>query len=116
MIDDPAKIVLSVNGDDSIVSANISVSLGLIVTELVMNALKHAFPSQRGGAIRVDYRSTGPAWTLSVTDDGVGMSAVGLIGQPGLGASLVEAISKRLGAVVTISDEEPGTKITISHA
>ena len=55
------------------VGADASVSLGLIVTELVINALKHAFPDRRKGKILVDYRAYGTEWTLSVRDDGVGM-------------------------------------------
>ena len=53
--------------------ADTSVSLGLIVTELVINALKHAFPRHRKGEILVDYRADGAAWTLSVRDTGIGM-------------------------------------------
>jgi len=50
-----------------------SISLGLIVTELVINALEHAFPKQETGRIVIDYRSAGTDWTLTVTDNGVGM-------------------------------------------
>jgi two-component sensor histidine kinase len=59
--------------DDSMAGADESVSLGLIVTELVINAIKHGFPRHRKGEILVDYRSTGAAWTLSVRDTGIGM-------------------------------------------
>jgi two-component sensor histidine kinase len=47
--------------------------IGLIVTELVMNALKHAFPLDQSDAqITVAYDATGPDWKLSVCDNGVG--------------------------------------------
>ena len=52
-------------------------SLGLIVTELVINALKHAFPDHRKGKIVVSYHCDGDAWTLSVADDGVGIRGRG---------------------------------------
>ena len=73
MIRDREQLTLDVRGDESINTADTSVSLGLIVTELVINALKHAFPGNRGGRIVVGYHGRGPNWTLSVNDDGVGM-------------------------------------------
>ena len=57
MIQDHDKLRLRVDADDSVAVADVSVSLGLIVTELVINALKHAFPGDRGGDIVVSYRS-----------------------------------------------------------
>ena len=67
MIRDHNQMSLDVSVDDSSTSADVSVSLGLIVTELVINALKHAFPNERAGKIKVDYHAHGPNWTLSVT-------------------------------------------------
>src|SRR6186997_2909468 len=69
MIRDHDQLSLEVLSDDGITTADISVSLGLIVTELVINALKHAFPQDRKGKILVAYQSRTPNWTLSVTDD-----------------------------------------------
>lgn len=114
MIRDQNELLLKANVDDSVATANVSVSLGLIVTELVINALKHAFPGQRAGHITVDYQSSGPAWTLSVTDDGVGMPAAGS-SQPGLGTSVVQAISKQLDATVEVSNTSPGTRVAVNH-
>ena len=116
MIRDQNELKLRAIVDDSVASADVSVSLGLIVTELVINALKHAFPGQRAGNIVVDYRSRGLAWTLSVGDDGVGMPTDARISPPGLGTSLIEAVSRQLGATVERSDERPGTKVSIVHA
>lgn len=57
MIADPDKISLSVSVDNSVVDAGVSISLGLIVTELVINAMKHAFPDQSKGLISIEYLS-----------------------------------------------------------
>ena len=73
MIADPNRLSIQVTVDNSLVGPDVSMSLGLIVTELVINALKHAFPDQTKGTIAVDYRSSGNDWTLSVTDNGIGM-------------------------------------------
>ena len=114
MIQDHDKLRLRVEADESVALADASVSLGLIVTELVINALKHAFPQGRGGDILVGYKSTGPAWTLSVTDDGVGMPT-DHVPPKGLGTSIVEALAKQLGATVEMADAAPGTRASIVH-
>jgi two-component sensor histidine kinase len=116
MIRDHNQLSLDVSVDESTSSADVSVSLGLIVTELVINALKHAFPGERSGKIKVDYRSHGPNWTLSVTDNGVGMPADAADAKPGLGTGIVEALSKQLSASIKVADAAPGTTVSIAHA
>ncbi len=102
--------------DDSSVKADISVSLGLIVTELVINALKHAFPGDRGGKILVDYQSRGPGWTLSVSDDGVGTPEKLATAKPGLGTGIVEALAHQLDATVETGAGNPGTTVRVTHS
>jgi len=116
MIPDHDKVTLEVDADDSAVPANDSVSLGLIVTELVINALKHAFPGKRKGRIVVGYRAEGEAWTLSVADNGVGMPKDAASAKPGLGTNIVQALAKQLGAGVRHADGAPGMRISIVHA
>ncbi|MDP2121061.1 MAG: sensor histidine kinase [Hoeflea sp.] len=115
MISDPDKLSISVNVDKTVTNANISISLGLVVTELVINALKHAFPNERSGTITVDYHSDKNDWTLVVSDDGVGMPEDANAAIPGLGTGIVEALSRNLQAVIAVSDAKPGTRITICH-
>ena len=115
MVRDHDRTSLAVSADESIATADISVSLGLIVTELVINALKHAFPDGRDGKILVDYRGPGGAWTLSVADDGVGMPGDQAEIRPGLGTSLIEALAKHLHASVRVADADPGTTVSIIH-
>lgn len=115
MIRDHAKQSIEVTGDGSSVGADVSISLGLIVTELVINALKHAFPGGRAGKIMVDYTSRGPNWTLSVGDNGVGMREADGDAVPGLGTTIVEALARQLKARVTVVGRKPGTSVSISH-
>jgi two-component system, sensor histidine kinase PdtaS len=115
MIQDPERLRLTVEVDDSVAEPEVSVSLGLIVTELVINALKHAFPAHRDGDIRVNYRADAQDWTLSVADDGVGMP-LDVAPKTGLGTSIVESLAKQLGARVLTSDAHPGTKVLVVHA
>jgi two-component sensor histidine kinase len=117
MIGDPKRLSLTATVDDSEVAADVSVSLGLIVTELVINALKHAFPiPNQTGKINVDFSGTGGGWNLSVGDNGAGMPAGHASAKPGLGTGIVEALSKQLGATVSIVDANPGTRVSIIRA
>jgi len=116
MIRDHNQLSLDVAVDESTTTADISVSLGLIVTELVINALKHAFPGDRSGKIKVDYHSRGPNWTLSVTDNGIGMPKDAADAKPGLGTGIVQALSKQLNASIKVADAAPGTAVSVAHA
>jgi len=115
MIRDHNLLSLEVSVDESTSSADVSVSLGLIVTELVINALKHAFPGHRSGKIVVGYRSQGPDWTLSVSDNGVGMPMDSASAKPGLGTSIVDALANQLQARVQRSSVKPGYSVSIIH-
>lgn len=115
MIADPGRLSIQVTVDNSAVEADVSVSLGLIVTELVINALKHAFPEERSGRIVTDYRSSGNDWTLSVTDNGIGMPVGSDAPKAGLGTGIVEALAKNLQSKIQVNDAHPGTVVTISH-
>ncbi|MDP2764046.1 MAG: histidine kinase dimerization/phosphoacceptor domain -containing protein [Brevundimonas sp.] len=116
MIRDHDQLSLHVDCDDSAVTADVSVSLGLIVTELVINSLKHAFPGGRNGRIDVGYHSQGPNWTLSVADDGVGMPKDAESQTPGLGTSIVEALANQLTARVQVVGGHPGTTVSVIHS
>lgn len=115
MIHDHDQLSITVTADGTSVDADISVSLGLIVTELVINALKHAFPGGRQGKIRVDYHADKADWALSVSDNGVGTLQSLAEAKPGLGSSIVEALANQLDATVTTQEGEPGITVVISH-
>src|SRR4030095_11086072 len=73
MIGDTRPISLRVVGQGGTATSRQAESLGLIATELVMNALKHAFPDDKAeGQITIAYETAGTNWKLSVSDDGIG--------------------------------------------
>ena len=114
MIDDPKRLTLESIVDDTTTSSDVSVSMGLIVTELVINAIKHAFSREvAGGKITVSFAEEEGAWLLTVSDNGAGMPVGKECGKPGLGTGIVEALSKQLDATVTVIDAKPGTRVEV---
>ena len=112
----PAKLVV-VADQGSVASAD-AISLGLIVTELVINALKYAFPNQdKAGLVTVRYEINGTAWKLSVSDNGVGRAeGNGSPAKGGLGTSLVTALAHQLDAQVLTSSGPTGLSVSVTHA
>lgn len=116
MIADPKLLSLTVEADDSVTTAEKSVSMGLIVTELVINSLKHAYPNaEGGGTITVGFHAAGSGWTLTVKDDGVGIQGGHKSGKPGLGTGIVNALAAQLSATVEMTDADPGCLVSIVH-
>lgn len=99
----PARIRLSCECDEAFMAREQVLGLGLVVNELVMNAVKHAFPDGREGVILVRFSRTGAGWRLEVADNGVGLSTEGR--KPGLGTSLVEQFARQAGGTLTLQSE-----------
>jgi chemotaxis protein methyltransferase CheR len=118
MIGEEHSARLSVTADPCQMPSADAVSLGLIVTELVINALKYAFPGQPAGAtVTVRYEANGTDWKLSVCDNGVGRAeAAGTPAKGGLGTSLVNALAQQLNAKVESTSSSDGLTVTITHA
>jgi two-component sensor histidine kinase len=115
MIIDHELISIAVNADNSEASPDESVSIGLIVTELVINALKHAFPDMRHGEINVGFKDDAAGWKLTVEDDGVGMPGNMDETKAGLGTSIVNALAKQLGADIDVKSDASGTLVTVDQ-
>ena len=91
---DGRRLTLLVNVDGITVSANIARGLGLIVNELVSNALKHAFPQDRAGVIEIGCGlDANGQIALHVSDNGVGFPRLQVIGDnAGLGMKMVDML------------------------
>lgn len=118
MIGGSRPISLKVEADPGTVESNQAVSIGLIVTELVMNSLKHAFPEEKKDqAIVVSYKVAHGDWKLTISDNGIGNSDSNTDQKKGgLGASLVESLAKQLDAQVDIAGDANGRVVSITHA
>jgi two-component sensor histidine kinase len=114
MIGDGRPISLKVTCEDGHATSRQAESIGLIVTELVMNALKHAFPDENvEGKITVAYDLAGTNWKLSVSDNGIGKPDSR---KSGLGTGIVKALSHQLDAHVETVSDPKGTTVSITHA
>src|SRR6476620_7813099 len=114
MIGDRLPVSLKVQATSGAATSSDAVSLGLIVTELVINALKHAFQTGETGEILVGYDAREFGWTLSVSDNGTGLGDASAERQhSGLGTSIVEALARQLDAIGQKSSGTKGTPVSI---
>ena len=95
-----------------------AVSVGLIATELVINALKHAFPAPKSGCVvDVSYEANGADWKLTVADNGVGRpDGAWPPVQAGLGTSIVNALAEQLEARVDTQSGPSGTIVSVARS
>jgi len=99
--------------DSRPLSMDQAVLLGLIVNELVTNAIKHAFPDGRLGHIRVGFEAINGEARLAVEDDGVGL--VGRAqGASGMGQELVRGLAHQLGGDLQVQSSKGGTSFRLS--
>lgn len=108
---EPGAVRLEVDAQPGIeLSVERAIPCGLIVNELITNALKHAFPDGRRGTVRVELKGDDQVVTLRVSDDGVGFDPTALSGS--LGVRLVEAFASQLGGALYVTTD-PGTSVTL---
>jgi len=118
MIGDGRSIVLNVFGNSGRATTRKAESLGLIVTELVINSLKHAFnESSKDARITITYEVFGKDWKLVVVDNGLGKPE-GLFAHPksGLGTSIISALAIQLDAQVVTESGPQGTIVSVTHS
>jgi two-component sensor histidine kinase len=105
---------LTLTSEPVAVEPDRAVAVGVIVNELVMNALKYAYPGDKG-PIRVDIRGTGDnRAALIVEDDGVGIVPRAKPKSTGLGQRIVRAMGEKLGANIEIDRAHKGTRVVVS--
>jgi len=99
----------------SVFNVNISIPLGIIVNELVVNALQHAFPGDRKGEIFIRLaKNEGNSHTLQVRDDGVGIAGpVDLAKAESIGFQLIGMLAEQIRGEVKI-ETTPGVSFTIT--
>jgi PAS domain S-box-containing protein len=106
---DPGLISLSIDSADVSLPISAAVPCGLIVNELISNALKHAFPAGMRGHIQIELTREPDNFTaLNVSDDGIGIpDSFDLADATTLGLQLVSLLADQLGAEVAIHRSKP---------
>lgn len=104
---------ISLTAEPVSVEPDRAVAVGVIVNELVMNALKYAYPDSRG-EIRVALsRLPDGEVRLTVEDDGVGLIPQAGPQSTGLGRRIVRAMGEKLGARIDIDPSHKGTRVIV---
>ena len=106
---DPSRITLLIDSAEVSLPISAAIPCGLIVNELISNALKHAFPGRRKGQIKIDLaQEAGKKVALSVSDDGVGIGhELDLSNAKTLGLQLVSLLADQLGAEINMQRSNP---------
>jgi two-component sensor histidine kinase len=89
-----------------------AIPLGLIVNELVTNAVKYAFPSETSGTVVVTLKRIPGKLRLTVTDDGRGADP--RWADSGIGGRLVDAFARQLGGQVARESGNTGTIVSLA--
>ena len=110
-----SEITLDLQADGVSIGAEKALAVGIILYELLSNALDHAFPEARGGTIGVDaHRNNGSSITISVHDNGIGLQHRARRGTDGgLGLGLVQMLTDQIRGTL-LQGDTPGTSFTLT--
>jgi two-component sensor histidine kinase len=111
----PSAVSLRITMEDVSLGVDKAIPCGLILNELITNALKHAFPPPMLGTVSIDLRKDGDhSVVISVSDDGVGMpSKIELKDSPSLGLALVHTLVEQLeGQLQILRDRGTTMRVT----
>ncbi len=110
----PGKAVqVTVEGDALVLPSQAATALALATTELIQNALEHAFVGREAGVVRVRLCDEGLASSIIVTDDGVGLSGRAGVGSS-LGLEIVQTlVAEDLQGTFTFTPGAAGTQALI---
>ncbi len=118
MVGPKQDIEVVVTAGPGALRSSYAVSLGLIVTELIMNAVKYAFPKNRSaGVVQVTFEKAKTDWKLTVSDNGVGRTVTKSSPvSTGLGTALIAALAKQLEAQVSEVSTDQGLTVEVTRA
>jgi len=111
---EPGRIDITITAENVQVALNQAVPCSLIVNELLMNSIRHAFPGKRHGEIQIGFSIAKGNYVLEYSDDGVGFpEGVHLEGAETGGLSLIQGLARQIRGKVE-STTRPGTRYTLT--
>lgn len=114
MIEADKKIDVDVDVDDIHLTIDQGIPCGLILNELISNAIKHAFTEAASGIVKISLKNDGEKTILSVSDNGKGLPVDYKIGSTeSLGHVLIEALTRQLKSSVEIFSNPGDTRFEI---
>lgn len=118
MIGPKQHIDIAVAASEGTLPTSHAVSIGLIVTDLIINAIKYAFPQSRSSArIRVTFEMAKTDWKLTVADNGVGRKIEeDAKTSTGLGTALIGALTKQLNAQISETSTPQGLAVAVMRS
>lgn len=106
------QYVISINAENVVMTIEEAVPVGMMVNELVTNALHHAFADRFGGTITISLKDNTDRYTLVVSDDGVGIDPDISLEDGGMGFRVIRALLDQWDGTVTFSGGN-GTTVTL---
>lgn len=106
-----AELLYTDSNESLTVPATFALALTILVNELVVNALRHAFPADRLGKISVSVSHVGDNIQVVVRDDGIGLETT-MSGHTGFGTDLIEMMVRQIGGNL-VSDGTSGTRFKL---
>jgi two-component sensor histidine kinase len=102
------KVGFTTEVEPVVINARDATTVGIILGELVINALKHAFPEGANGHIWTRFSRDGEGATLVVEDDGRGMPPEDADAETGLGATIIQQLAVQFGGEPRYEPRESG--------
>jgi len=108
------RISILVDSDHVPLSVDLAIPCGLIISELITNAIKYAFVGRDYGRITVLFRGKGDGYLLAVNDDGIGIpESIDISNTRSLGMQLINILSEQIGGEISL-DRTVGSTFSIA--
>jgi two-component sensor histidine kinase/HAMP domain-containing protein len=111
------RITLELDMESVIARPKVAAPIGLILTELVTNTVKYAFPGDRRGRLRLTLKAAGDGALLELEDDGIGLPpGFELSGSAGMGLHLASALAEQVNGSFRMESVAAGTRCSVEFA